>query len=135
MKEGKCGRLFEERAYAGLDAPALAMTLPLADIRRRYHAEFSHLGSTPANAEYLYYDLPCPNLELPSRATARHCEARTDAHGALVRARMDMFRDLPAVQLEYLKRALPGVLWPSRSSADWGAELAGDVVGGTLATT
>ena len=49
------------------------MTLPLADIRHRLHAAFSHLGSTPANAEYLYYDMPCPNLELPSLATTRYC--------------------------------------------------------------
>jgi hypothetical protein len=56
-------------------------------------------------------------------------EARSDAYALLARSRMDLFRTLPATQLAFLKKSLPGVLWPSRSSADWSREIEAGVGG------
>ena len=44
---------------------------------------------------------------------------------------MDLFRGLTATELDYLKGALPGVLWPSQPRGERDAELRGVAVPAT----
>lgn len=125
----RCASLFEslgpERQYVGLNrsARAVALSLPLDGLHARLAARFGHMGPVAQNPAHLHFEMPCPTIALPPGELGPS-EARCDAYAVLARARMDLFRTLTGKKLAFLKRSLPGVLWPSRSSDDWSREVA-----------
>jgi hypothetical protein len=112
--------LFEQvgpvRHYPGLNTNALAVAM-MQDVttsRRRFVRDFGHMPNVFGNSNYLYNEMPAPQIALDETVACSEAHSRRAELGAtLVRARWDLFRSLPRECLAHLRVALPDVYWPS----------------------